>query len=290
MRNFAGLMLNDNFMTSPLTIIAATNFSAIANNAVTYAAGLAKATGAKLILFNSFSLSVHSANSHITADAMQKQIEKAISRLENLAKQTAEMFTIETESICTYSFLEDELPRIIEHTKADVVVMGMAERSFEQELLGNSTTSAIKSLHVPVLAVPEKARFINIKKVLYACDSLSFSAIKRFSWIKNALGDFGAEIEFFSVDEKLDDLKEEQHRILMNSNIEKEFEDVKYLYKTVRSNAVIDEIRKEIKNYEADLLIMVPQKYGFWDSLVHRSKTRILAAGLDIPLLSFPNY
>ncbi|MBZ4037463.1 universal stress protein [Flavobacterium sp. 17A] len=277
-------------MTSPLTIIAATNFSNIADNAVNYAAGLAKATGAKLVLFNSFSLSVHSANSHITADGMQKQIEKAISRLENLATQTADLFKIETESICTYSFLEDELPKIIESKKADVVVMGMAERSFEQELLGNSTTSAIKNLHVPVLAVPEKARFINIKKVLYACDSLSFSAIKRFSWIKNALGDFGAEIEFFSVDEKLDDLKEEQHRILMNSNIEKEFEDVKYLYKTVRSNAVINEIKKEIKNYEADLLIMVPQKYGFWDSLVHRSKTRILAAGLDIPLLSFPNY
>ncbi|MCV2485196.1 universal stress protein [Flavobacterium sp. SH_e] len=277
-------------MISPLTIIAATNFSTIANNAVTYAAGLAKATGAKLVLFNSFSLSVHSANSHITADAMQKQIDRAISRLENLAKETADVFKIEVDSICTYSFLEDELPRIIEQTKADAVVMGMAERSFEQELLGNSTTTAIKNLHIPVLAVPENARFQSIKKVLYACDSLSFSAIKKFSWIKSTLGDFGAEIEFFSVDEKLDDLKEEQHRILMNSNIEKEFEDVKYLYKTVRSNAVINEIRKEIKNYEADLLIMVPQKYGFWDSLVHRSKTRILAAGLDIPLLSFPNY
>ncbi|KAF2326512.1 universal stress protein [Flavobacterium ginsenosidimutans] len=277
-------------MISPLTIIAATNFSTIANNAVTYAAGLAKATGAKLVLFNSFSLSVHSANSHITADAMQKQIDRAISRLENLAKETADVFKIEVDSICTYSFLEDELPRIIEQTNADAVVMGMAERSFEQELLGNSTTTAIKNLHIPVLAVPENARFQSIKKVLYACDSLSFSAIKKFSWIKSTLGDFGAEIEFFSVDEKLDDLKEEQHRILMNSNIEKEFEDVKYLYKTVRSNAVINEIRKEIKNYEADLLIMVPQKYGFWDSLVHRSKTRILAAGLDIPLLSFPNY
>lgn len=277
-------------MISPLTIIAATNFSAIANNAVNYAAGLAKATGAKLVLFNSFSLSVHSANSHITADAMQQQIEKAILRVENLAKDIANSFKIETESICTYSFLEDELPRIIEQKNGDVVVMGMAERSFEQELLGNSTTTAIKNLHVPVLAVPENAQFINIKKVLYAFDSLSFSTIKKFSWIKNALGDFGAEIEFFSVDEKLDDLKEEQHRTLMNSNIEKEFEDVKYLYKTVRSNAVINEIRKEITNYKADLLIMVPQKYGFWDSLVHRSKTRILAAGLEIPLLSFPNY
>lgn len=277
-------------MTSPLTIIAATNFSAIANNAVAYAAGLAKATGAKLVLFNSFSLSVHSANSHITADAMQKQIDKAIARLEKLAKETGDLFKIETKAICTYSFLEDELPRIIDQTKADVVVMGMAERSFEQELLGNSTTSAIKNLDIPLLAVPEKARFQSVKKVLYAYDSLSFSAIKKFSWIKNALGDFGAEIEFFSVDDKMDDLKEEQRRILMSSNIEKEFEDVKYMYKTVRSNAVINEIKKEIKNYNADLLIMVPQKYGFWDSLVHRSKTRILAAGLDIPLLSFPNY
>lgn len=277
-------------MTSNLTIIAATNFSAIANNAVTYAAGLAKATGAKLILFNSFSLSVHSANSHITADAMQKQIEKAISRLDVLGKQLADLFKIEVDSICTYSFLEDELPLIIERTKADVVVMGMAERTFEQELLGNSTTSAIKNLHIPVLAVPEKARFQNIKKVLYACDSLSFSTIKKFSWIKNTLGDLGAEIEFFSVEDKLEGLKEQQHKTLLNSTIEKEFEDVKYIYKTVRSNAVINEIKNEIKHYEADMLIMVPQKYGFWDSLVHKSKTRIMSAGLDIPLLSFPNY
>lgn len=277
-------------MISQFTIIAATNFSAIANNAINYAAGLAKATGAKLVLFNSFSLSVHSANSHITADAMQKQIEKATSRLASLAKDTADLYKIEVDSICTYSFLEDELPIIIDSTKADVVVMGMAERSFEQELLGNSTTTAIKNLHIPVLAVPENAHFQDVKKVLYACDSLGFSAIKKFSWIKNTLGDLGAEIEFFSVDDKLDDLKEEQHRILMNSNIEKEFEDVKYLYKTVKSNAVIAEIKKEINNYDADILIMVPQKYGFWDSLVHRSKTRMMAAGLDIPLLAFPNY
>jgi len=277
-------------MISPLTIIAATNFSAIANNAVSYAAGLAKSTGSKLVLFNSFSLSVHSANSHITADAMQQQINKATSKLGNLAKEIADSFKIEVDYICNFSFLEDELPKIIDQTKADVVVMGMAERSFEQELLGNSTTSAIKNLNIPVLAVPGNARFQDIKKVLFACDNLSFSAIKKFSWIKNTLGDLGSEIEFFSVDDKLDDLKEEQHRILMNSNLEKEFEDVKYLYKTVKSNAVINEIKKEIKNYEADILIMIPQKYGFWDSLVHKSKTRIMAAGLDIPLLSFPNY
>mgnify|MGYP006163260519 CR=1 FL=1 len=141
-------------MIPPLTIIAATNFSSIANNAVTYAAGLAKATGAKVILFNSFSLSVHSANSLITAESMQKQMDKAALRIQTLGLEIADLFKISVESICSYSFLEDELPLIIERTKADVVVMGMAERSLEQDIMGNTTTSVIKNLKIPVLAVP----------------------------------------------------------------------------------------------------------------------------------------
>lgn len=187
-------------------------------------------------------------------------------------------------------FPEDQLTSIIDDTNAELVVMGMAERSFEQELLGNSTTSVIKNLNIPVLAVPKNASFQNIQKILYACDTLSFSSIKRFSWLKDIVGNLGAELEFFSVDEKIDNLKQEQGVQLLNSSLEEEFKEVKYIYKTVKSNAVINEIKKEIKNYNADILVMVPQRYGFWDSLVHKSKTRIMAAGLDIPLLSFPNF
>ncbi|QDW21500.1 universal stress protein [Flavobacterium sp. KBS0721] len=272
------------------TIIAATNFSAIANNAVTYAAGLAKSANASLILFNSFQLDIHSANSHISAEAMQKQLDKASERLKTLGRDIAGAFNIEVSCFCSYSFLEDELSSLIELHNAELVVMGMAERSFEQELMGNSTTSVIKNLNTPVLAVPLHARFQNIKKILYACDTLSFSSIKRFSWLRSIVGNLGAEVEFFSVDAKLDDLKQEQDRLLLSSTLEEEFQQVKYLYKTVKSNAVINEIKKEINIYNADILVMVPQKYGFWDSLVHKSKTRIMAAGLDIPLLSFPNF
>ena len=272
------------------TIIAATNFSAIANNAVTYAAGLAKSANASLILFNSFQLDIHSANSHISAEAMQKQLDKASERLKTLGREIAGAFNIEVSCFCSYSFLEDELSSLIELHNAELVVMGMAERSFEQELMGNSTTSVIKNLNTPVLAVPLNARFQNIKKILYACDTLSFSSIKRFSWLRSIVGNLGAEVEFFSVDAKLDDLKQEQDRLLLSSTLEEEFQQVKYLYKTVKSNAVINEIKKEINIYNADILVMVPQKYGFWDSLVHKSKTRIMAAGLDIPLLSFPNF
>lgn len=269
-----------------LTIIAATNYSETARNAVIYAAGLAKSTNSKLLLFNAFGLSIHSSNSLISADEMQIQLDKAVLKLKNLGKEIADLFKIEVETFCSFSFIEEELSILIENTDADLVVMGMAERTFEQELLGNTTTAVIKNIDIPVLAVPRKARFNKISRILYACDTLSFSATKRFNWIANLMGDFGFEIEFFSVDESVLELKK---RSMQPKSNETEFEDVKYIYKTVKSNDVINEIEKEIKHYNADILVMVPKKYGFWDSLVHKSKTRIMAAGIDIPMLSFPH-
>ncbi|MFD1605464.1 universal stress protein [Flavobacterium artemisiae] len=275
-------------MSLPINIIAATNFSETANNAVNYAAGIAKSTGAKLILFNSFSLSVHSANSQITAEAMQKQIDKNTERLQNLGNDLSKLYNIEVSTCCSFSFVEDFLKEIIEKTNAELVVMGMAERSLEQDIMGNTTTSVIKNLKIPVLAVPINASYKTANKILYACDTLSLTSIKKFSWLRKIVGTLGGEIEFFSVEEKLNTLKEEQSETLIKSIANEELQEVKYVYKSVRSNTVINEIHKEIETYGADILVMVPQKYGFWDSLVHRSKTRIMAAGLSIPLLSYP--
>jgi nucleotide-binding universal stress UspA family protein len=277
-------------MITPLTIIAATNYSDTARNAVTYAAGIAQAANAKLVLFNSFSLNVHSANALISAEEMQKELDRAILRLETLGKEIAHLFKIEVQCCCSYSFLKDELAAVLESTGAELVVMGMAERSFEQDLQGNTTTSVIKNIDIPVLAVPLNARFKKLRKVLYACDTLSFSAARRFSWIIKVIGNPDIEIELFSGEESVAEIRKRDEAAVRDGTLGKEFEDVKYIYKTVRSNAVINEIEKEIKRYQADILVMVPKKYGFWDSLVHKSKTRIMASGLDVPLLSFPQY
>lgn len=183
---------------------------------------------------------------------------------------------------------KDQLQQIITESQAELVVMGMAERTFEQELLGNTTTMVIKNLNIPVLAVPSNARLKNAKKILFACDTLSLSSVQKYSWFMQIAETLKAEVEFFSVDEKVENLIEEQGSI--NQKDKEVFQNVKFVYKSIRSSTVVNEIKQEIKNYDADILVMIPQKYGFWDSLVHISKTRIMAAGLDIPLLSMPNF
>lgn len=275
-------------MSLSTSIIAATNFTVTASNAVTYAAALAKAKGSRLILFNSFTLSIHSSNSRISADNVQLELDKANERLRILANDIALLYTIEVDSYCLYSPLEEQLPVLIENNNTELVVMGMAEESIEQDILGNSTTSVIKNINIPVLAVPETARFINAKKILFAFESLNLSSIQKLGWFSQIADAIKAEVEFFSVDQRVEEMIEQNDSADIENQKGEQL--AKYAYKSIRSSAVVREIKKEIENYKADILVMVPQKYGFWDSLVHISKTRTMASGLNIPLLSLPNF
>ncbi|MFL9831807.1 universal stress protein [Flavobacterium sp. ARAG 55.4] len=274
-------------MSSKSTIIAATNFSDIAKNAVFYAAALAEVTGSKLLLFHSFSLSIHSSNSRVSSAGLDQELNRSLWKLKILATELSTTFSIEIEIYCIYSPLEEELNKLIENRKIELVVMGMADKSLEQDLMGNSTTSVIKNINIPVLAVPEAAHFSQVKKILFALDDTSLSTVKRFRWFTKIVLKLKSEIEFFSVEHKVEKLLLQQNNA--DSTIDPNLTDIKHLYKKIKSSDVVNEIKLEIKNYKADLLVMVPQKYGFWDSLLHISKTRTMATGLEIPLLSLPN-
>ena len=169
-----------------------------------------------------------------------------------------------------------------------LVVLGMHTKTLEQDLWGNTTTKAIKKLKLPVLAVPLGAKFEGVRKVLFACDVLTGVSEKVLLNIKELALSLNAEVEVFNVNRALEELKKEDTELSATDTIDDGLEGITYYYKQVKSNAVIKEIEKEIAVFGADMLIMVPKKYGFWASLVHTSKTRIMASGLQIPLLSIP--
>lgn len=268
------------------TIIVATDFSEIAENAVAYASGLAKATGSKLLLFHAFELSIHSSNAIISSDGMQNELDKTVKRLNNKGNDLSKLYDIAVESFCVYHLpLEDELSILINDNQVELVVMGMAVSSLQQDLMGNTTTSVIKNISIPVLAVPGNALFNNPKKILFASDNKKLS-VQRLRWFTRFTEDLKAEVEFFSVEERSGELSLGADK----ENVEEQSLTFKVVFKSLNSNKVLNEIKKEINNYNADILVMMPQKHGFWDSIVHVSKTRSMAAGLDIPLLSLPNY
>lgn len=264
------------------TIIAATDFSEIAENAVAYAAAIAKQINARLILFNSFVIPFHASNTLLPADVIQKLMTDNEIRLLEKSFTISYEYGIEVGHESSFSYVHDDLKALIVEYEAEVLVLGMPERTLEQDLWGNRTTAAIKRLKIPILAVPMGAQFEGSKRVLFACDVIQGVPQQIISRIKEVVSTLDGEVEIFSVDQKIAEMKG------LTNELNEGLDGINYYYKNVASNAVIKEIAKEIEEFEADLLIMIPRTYGFWASMVHRSKTRIMASGLKIPLLSIP--
>ncbi|AVR47013.1 universal stress protein [Christiangramia fulva] len=263
------------------TIIVATDFSAEAENALNYAASFAQKVGARIIIFNSFTIPSHFGNSLLPAEALIGLEEENQELLKLKCESLASRFGIETHyESSMMSEVPEELKWLYKKYEADLIVMGMTEKALDQDLFGNTTTSAIRKHSYPVLTVPPEAKFNGIRNILFAYDDVVEGRQQISDKIKLLADFFKAKIEIFHVNRNL---KKECSRTILQ-----EFEGSDYDFKEIKSDMILNEIRQEIKTLPADLLVMIPQKYNFWESIIHRSKTRIMASESAIPVLSIP--
>ncbi|WP_372919708.1 universal stress protein [Salegentibacter sp.] len=264
------------------TIIVAIDFSHESDNALNYAAGFAKNSGARLVLFNSFSIPIHVANSLMPAEALKHLDQENINQLEQKAKMIRQKFGLEVgyESGLLLE-VSEALEKIYKKYEADLIVMGMGAHSIAQDLFGNTTTAAIMKLSYPVLAVPENSDFTGIKKILFTIDRFKKDEKLISEKIKDLAQAFTAEVEVLHVKAG----KKEEVSIEL---IENALSEVNYQYLEIESEEIIGEIEKEIKKLPADILVMIPHKYSFWESIIHRSKTRMMASRAAVPVLSLP--
>ncbi|MDR6371397.1 nucleotide-binding universal stress UspA family protein [Chryseobacterium bernardetii] len=268
------------------TIIVCTDFSQEAENATHYAASMAKENTYRIILFSLQTVSVHALNAQASADFFYAQTLKNQKKLEDKAAELKRLYTVETQHhLASGNFIE-ELENCMQLHECDFVVMGMAEKTLEQKLLGNKVTRAIHRIKKPILIVPAHIEYTGIRKILFAYDthkSMTWSAMNDIYYFIN---EFNAEVEVFNVSERLEDFTEVIHDMDLNSGYD--LEDIKYSFKMIQSIEVIKAIEEEIRLTSPDLLTMVPYKYNLVESLFHRSKTAIMAYKNKIPLLSIP--
>lgn len=268
------------------TIIVCTDFSHEAENATHYAASMAKENKYRIVLFNLQSVSIHALNAQASADFFYTQTLKNQKKMEDKAAELKRLYTVETQHhLASGNFIE-ELENCMQIHDCDFIVMGMAEKTLEQKLLGNSVTRAIHRIKKPILIVPAHIEYTGIRKILFAYDTHKSMTWSAMNDIYHFINEFNAEIEVFNVSERLEDFAEVIHDIDLNSGYD--LDDIKYSFKMIQSIEVIKAIEEEIKLTSPDLLTMIPYKYNLIESLFHRSKTAIMAYKNKIPLLSIP--
>lgn len=267
-------------------LIIATDYSAEADNAAQYAAALAAAQGHELVLFNYSPLSIHAMNARVSGEVFDKLQQQAHEKLNEAAQALSLQYAIKVTPYLTRDNFNKGLSECIHQHKAAGIILGMANKTVEQELMGNTTTALIHKLELPVMAVPLTAKYHGIRKILFACNMEKGVHNRVLDNVRELAAAYGATVEILYVKENVttaQQVEEAEH-----AAIDETFIGINYYYKNILSNNVVDCIQEEIRETDADLLVMAPYKYDFWGSIVHRSKTSFMASGNSVPLLSLP--
>lgn len=267
-------------------ILVATDFSAPASNAVEYAAHLAKASNAELTLFNVYKLSIHASNSIASTNSIDKLIKKNEKKLNLIADDLRIRFAIHVDWAMEKDDPVEALSKYTKSHPTDLVIMGIESNLTEYKLFGNTTTAVVQLMQFPLLVIPNDTQFEGLNKIMYACETSYLKEGCELGLLKNFVKLFDSTLEVFHVitdntaaNEK-DELEQLMNKILF---------DVDHNFKYVHNLRVGDGISAGLAQSPADLLVMIPHKRGFFESIFVGSNTNKMTVKTRVPLLVIPN-
>ncbi len=264
-------------------ILVPTDFSDDARNASHYAARLAEKTGARLILLHAYMLPTPVSEVPyvmVNAEEMQKENEE-------MAKAEAEKlestYKISVDYVVRLGFPSDEIEILSEDQQTDLVIMGLKGKGRLEKIVGSTTTSTLKKIARPLLIIPEKTSYSDIRQITYATDySYSFNS-GIYKTLLELISLFNASINIVHVEKKTDEGKSQI--ISGEQNLEPLFKNVPHQFQIVKDSDVKHGIESYLNDHPTDLLVMVTHEHNFWERIFGKSHTKDMVYHTHIPLL-----
>ena len=260
------------------TILALVDFSDVSTNAVSFAAELSKRSLARLIVVNILQKGEEENETKNKLNAIESDLKKSFGS------------DLKCESLLAHGNLIPALKKIIAAQQPDLIVMGTKGASgLKKILIGSNTVKVIAKTKVPVLVIPEVARFENFlmkgkNRIVLATDLDFFENEDGIKILKEiALAIIEPKVRVLSVRPENtmlpDGKRAERHFLLSFFNPEIESDRV-----TIFSDSVIGGINFYLnqKNMDTGLLAMIARDSGH---LIQKHYTRDMASHTHLPLL-----
>ncbi|UPK67256.1 universal stress protein [Chitinophaga filiformis] len=278
------------------TILALTDFSDCANNAVNFAVQSAKILPAEIILLHAFDV-----QSNLYTDYIGVEKEFNNSLLDDASKKLQDIKTsieaTEQVTVCTKLFkgtVKDAVREAVGVVDVDLIVMGTMGASWLKEKLWGSTTAAIiGSTDVPVMAVPHGYEWRKPEKMLLATNHFEKEP-DILNYVFELADLYMARLQvtvFTGETEKTAAAVEHfrnipQYEKLLQRQYPEETLPVSHLY----GPDFGETLQKFIEEKEIDILVMInyQKEEGIWSRLFHPSQTKRMSYHTSVPLLALP--
>lgn len=271
------------------TIAVPTDFSELSKVAIAYALGLAKRIEARVIIVSVISGEASSEALASWKMFEQKMLKAAQEDGDRLLKEfKSEKGNVEVwyRSILGFPVV-DKIEEFVVKNKVDLIVMGSKGASgLKKIMMGSNAAAVINNSSVPVIVVPEEARFRNLKKLIYATDAKNFSEeVKSIAAFSERVG---ASMEVLHVIPA----NGQKKSVMTKTGISKEklVELVKYPkvhLHVLHNDNVAKGVDDFVESQKGDMLALFTHRLGFNEKVLGKSVTRKLAFHNHVPLITF---
>lgn len=272
------------------TILVPTDFSVTSKNVAIYAIALAKQIGvSKIILYNAYEVVMPSVAIDQTFPmAMPIDIEV----YKNISNTGLTTFANSLQSFCDnqviletfsdFNTLVTGISEAVTTYHVDLVIMGVSgANALEQSLIGSNAVDVAKEVTVPMIIVPPNAVYKQIEEIALAVDLKKVATTTPIQPIKALLDIVKAKLFVLHVndgedEDDKDDEMEVLSALLQGYNPE---------YFFVNNVSFINGINDFVDSKNVDLIVTIPKKHSWFESLFTTSHTKLLAFHSHVPLM-----
>ncbi len=264
-------------------IVAAIDFSDASGNASNFAAALAGAMKAKLILVHAFFIPPPPPHHADLVIDMSDDVASSRAMLASEKERISRTYDIKVETFFSTKPLLAQLSAIVKTNNVGLVVVGIrGSNAFSKRRLGSTVISLFRSLEFPVLVVPEQVIYRYIASILFAYDATAINKQNRLHallWLAKLLK---ASVHVVHVKTK----KGSKEAVVRLSRIMKK---IQYSLMNIEDDCVFAGLTTGIAKLNPDLLVTVPGYHNIWLGEEQQSNTRKLLFRTNVSLLVLPN-
>jgi len=269
-------------------ILLATDFSPTANSALLYALDLAKAIEAEVSILHACRISSASSSNYpsgyyeaVSTKEWQEQAEANMKQLEHDFLYAPK---VQYRCLIRPGLAADVIEQVAKDEKVDLIVMGTRRAEGMSAWLGSVTIDTVRDSLVPVLVVPESARFAPPQKLVLATSYTKVSDVSGLGILKSMLSFFRAKLDILHIHSADKEYSMEQAHF--RDALDHYFEELPHSLHAVNHPQVSEGIEQFVDRHATDLLVMLPQQHKFFEQLWHASQTKQMVFHTRIPLLT----
>ncbi|MFO0479045.1 MAG: universal stress protein [Bacteroidota bacterium] len=270
-----------------MKILIPTDFSKLSKVAVNYAAKMAMEFDAELVLLNVVFLDAPpraSMSLKSVEEVMRNNAEiDSVQLISELKVQYKGRLNI-THKIIMGNLVEDIVENYAVHNSIDLIIMGTkGATGLEKYIIGSNAAGVVSNSSIPVITVPEHARFNGLKHIVYATDmwdlNIEAKALVPLAQL------FNSTIHIVHIIEP--NSKKNIEIKTITTDLISELNYTKIKFKVVINDDIINGIDEYIADIKADMLAMFTRELTFFEKLFGKSVTRQMAFHSWIPMISF---